>query len=1377
WMTDFYTGQSLEWNELHWTGYFHGIGVYSLECAWKLDYIMELAREKGIYLQLVTQHHGQLNSTFTEAQWDENPYNTANGGMLSSPEQFFTNADAKDLYKRKARYTVARWGYATSILCWELWNEVLYTDNAGANVSAITDWHEEMAQYIQSIDPWEHMLTTSVSVNPTDAMSAAVWSLPEIDCTQPHLYVSEITNNIRNKIVSTWTYDKPVIVGEFGIAPIGNRFSDLDGTHIHNGIWSAAMTMTGAMTWWWDDYIHPNDLYYHYAGLSSFFQGEDLRDPTLDVLSLSVDGANGYGIGAGNCAYVWVQDPDHVFGGTPGGTLSGVTVDIPGMANGFYDVEYWNTFSGITTGTEVVECTGGTLSLDIPDFDLDLALKATLQVDGTSPSVTVIAPNGGETWYIDSFFDIMWTASDDVGVTSIDIMLSRDGGMTYPETIAAGETNDGTYSWQVTGTPGVNLRVKVIAYDAAANSGEDESDADFEIAAATSSAHFTIPKSVMENTAEFVKGWGPASITRSEAPDGLSMDFTFSGLTGDGTAIRDDFEVLNEYGQNPSTYNCDFSDFTGYSVRVENLDDAAVWVNLFINTGLYGGTHDTYWQIPEWAYVGPGETVTVSLDFDAAQADHISDNPVPNTGGDLGWADWGTYAINDYDRAQLTNIGFQVADFGKGANPNATLRFSPAVLPPVVVTLESITTVMKCADNITYQVNVDGSAVDLMGADYKLNYDTSKLSFVSATVGDLLNTAPGNIFTYVPNPDATGVLHINSSHLAAGVNGPGTIAEITFTSIGSTSPASTALTFSDTELRDSGNQTLPSTWTGASVVIDCVDPTISVTLDAPVSPWTCYNTAPTVDITAGDDYDLDCVSYDIDGGGYTDITCGISGTSYINNDWALPGFAGLSQGSHTYSFKAKDDAGNESTVASVTFTKDTIAPSAVTDFVATVGHNQVVLDWTNPGGDVDRIYLYRNDWTSYPGYGTADPGYPTVGGFDLQTDIGIIETYTDGFSDNTRGIYAYRAVVYDCAGNYSAAGSDDYDRATSYFLGDIASNAGSWGPNYDGLVSGFDYNPFSGCYWSAPPAGDCMEVDFAPTIEPTRGNFGIPVPDAYVDFDDLMIFAMNYGNVPPAPAPLSDPVWSVEFASAGAPMPGIELVSAGLAEDAGIYRLSLVEMSQVDGIVELALVVEGNEMFKGLSAEIEYDHGGLEFMSALPSEALLGGSRVLFMGGEVDGVLRVDFAALGSGVAIGGNGPVATLSFQRSGDSGSSVQITSADARDVENNVLILEFDGGAQVEPGMPAMFALRGNSPNPFTGSTEIHFDVPREASMSLRIYNIQGQLVRTLVDGSVSAGRYSETWDGLDGAGQSLPSGVYFVRMSADDYEHKAKILKLH
>jgi hypothetical protein len=226
------------------------------------------------------------------------------------------------------------------------------------------------------------MLTTSARQGDT-----VIWTLPEIDCTQLHLDTGEITNTIRNKIISMWTHDKPVIVGEFGYYPHGTGWADTDGTHIHNGIWSAAMAMTGAMPWWWDNYIHPEDLYYHWGGLSSFFEGEALRFPMLDTVHVNVYDSTGvptaaprgYAIGDSICAYIWLQDPGNTIGNTPDGTLSGILIEIVGMAHGDHDIEYWNTFLGTKIGDDVIACSNDSLAIPIPDFSLDIAIKVKRQ--------------------------------------------------------------------------------------------------------------------------------------------------------------------------------------------------------------------------------------------------------------------------------------------------------------------------------------------------------------------------------------------------------------------------------------------------------------------------------------------------------------------------------------------------------------------------------------------------------------------------------------------------------------------------------------------------------------------------------------------------------------------------------------------------------------------------------------------------------------------------------------------------------------------------------------------------------------------------------------------------------------------------------------
>jgi flagellar hook assembly protein FlgD len=77
----------------------------------------------------------------------------------------------------------------------------------------------------------------------------------------------------------------------------------------------------------------------------------------------------------------------------------------------------------------------------------------------------------------------------------------------------------------------------------------------------------------------------------------------------------------------------------------------------------------------------------------------------------------------------------------------------------------------------------------------------------------------------------------------------------------------------------------------------------------------------------------------------------------------------------------------------------------------------------------------------------------------------------------------------------------------------------------------------------------------------------------------------------------------------------------------------------------------------------------------------------------------------------------------------------------------------------------SLDQNAPNPFNPETTIRFSVPGAARVRLTIYRVDGAYIRTLVDGSLPGGFYHETWDGRDAHGVSLPSGVYFCRLTVD------------
>ncbi len=86
---------------------------------------------------------------------------------------------------------------------------------------------------------------------------------------------------------------------------------------------------------------------------------------------------------------------------------------------------------------------------------------------------------------------------------------------------------------------------------------------------------------------------------------------------------------------------------------------------------------------------------------------------------------------------------------------------------------------------------------------------------------------------------------------------------------------------------------------------------------------------------------------------------------------------------------------------------------------------------------------------------------------------------------------------------------------------------------------------------------------------------------------------------------------------------------------------------------------------------------------------------------------------------------------------------------------------------------FSLGNNYPNPFTSTTRISYKLPAEEKVSLKIYSITGQLVRTLVDETAQAGEHEVSWDGTNDAGSKLTSGIYLFQLTAGDQAQTRRI----
>jgi hypothetical protein len=253
----------------------------------ELDHIIAYAAKNGITVTPCFFTFGDFGSMHnSSSRWANNPYNTILG--LKSPTQFFTDKEAKRITRNLIRYIVARWGYATNIVYWELWNEVDNIPNENLSKEQfnkyIVDWHNEMASYIRSIDPFKHPISTSnVSSKPTDDLFPKLYA--SMDLVQVHTYNNiqkakskeEQCYNLYQKSINAHNIypGKPCFVEEFGFGQSSSdvKYKDKDpkGIDTHNSLWSSLFTNAiGPASFWYWDYLDAQKLLRIYEPIMTF---------------------------------------------------------------------------------------------------------------------------------------------------------------------------------------------------------------------------------------------------------------------------------------------------------------------------------------------------------------------------------------------------------------------------------------------------------------------------------------------------------------------------------------------------------------------------------------------------------------------------------------------------------------------------------------------------------------------------------------------------------------------------------------------------------------------------------------------------------------------------------------------------------------------------------------------------------------------------------------------------------------------------------------------------------------------------------------------------------------------------------------------------
>jgi len=93
-----------------------------------------------------------------------------------------------------------------------------------------------------------------------------------------------------------------------------------------------------------------------------------------------------------------------------------------------------------------------------------------------------------------------------------------------------------------------------------------------------------------------------------------------------------------------------------------------------------------------------------------------------------------------------------------------------------------------------------------------------------------------------------------------------------------------------------------------------------------------------------------------------------------------------------------------------------------------------------------------------------------------------------------------------------------------------------------------------------------------------------------------------------------------------------------------------------------------------------------------------------------------------------------------------------------------------------LPTEFILNQNYPNPFNPSTTISFQLDKKMHVSLEVFNINGQVVKTVVDKIMSAGTHQYEWDATSSSGEKVATGLYYYKLTTDNSSHTKKMLLL-
>jgi predicted aspartyl protease len=440
------------------------------------------------------------------------------------------------------------------------------------------------------------------------------------------------------------------------------------------------------------------------------------------------------------------------------------------------------------------------------------------------------------------------------------------------------------------------------------------------------------------------------------------------------------------------------------------------------------------------------------------------------------------------------------------------------------------------------------------------------------------------------------------------------------------------------------------------------------------------------------------------------------------------------------SYTFSDVQANHTIAAS--FAPNALSTAAVTDLAAAQqqfgndgdGTTRIKLTYSTPAGAAS-VEVWGKGYGSYPTYDDGGGAVPSVPGSYPPSGWTLTSVSASGQSDEpaTRDFWYYVAYSKDACGNVAPV-SNMTTGTLDYHLGDVSD--GFTAGQGDNLVNTPDVSLLGSHYGisglALVPYG---YLDVGPTTDNTVN--GRPTTDQVIDFEDLVMFALNH-------------------------VPNASLIESKSHLEAAAHDMVSIESpaAAIGETFEASVRVAGSGDLQALSVALKWNAAVVKPVGASAGELLVSQRGVMFpprMG-------TVDAAILGIGAhGLIGEGALATVQFRVIGAGDPGLGIERVIGRDASNHNVNVEI--GSPVTLKTPIDVTLLGPAiPNPTHGSVVFSYTLAHRGPVDLSVYSVDGRRLKSLVSTVQESGQYQLKWNGTDERGNVIRSGVYYVRLEA-------------